>query len=456
MSSSRTPAELKTEMVRLDEIKPLKKNPRRGDVDFVRESLRRFGQYIPIVVRTETKEILKGNHTYFAAKEEDYERIAVVWRAGMSDEEAAKLSLTDNVASDRAEWDFPELAELLQSFDDVDGSGFTQQDFDAVLVQASAQTSPSPRDVDDPPAPKKPKRPKTKRGDLIQLGDHRLLCGSALSTQDTEKLLADHAPLLISTDPPYGVEFDPSWRDGAGLNSKRVQDLKGNRKAVPGLPPGRFSSAEPGYLDSDEARESTDGDRLADWSAAYELCPSAVVAYVWHADRFTDAVIAGLEAIGFERRQMLMWDKQQFAMGRSFYHWQHEPCWIAVRKGSKVAFHGKRDQSTVISAPSPKRTHGGSDEEKWDHANQKALATAMPGIANHLLPGEFVYDPFAGSGTTLIAAELLGRRCVAMEIDPGYCDVIVDRWEETTGRKARRPARPAAKKKPKSKPKKKS
>lgn len=444
--SSRVPAELRVEMVAIDDVRPLEVNPRRGDVERIAASIERFGQYVPLVVRSETGEILKGNHTWHGLKLVGAERIAIVRRSVADDDEAQRLALTDNTASDAADWDIPQLVDVLGELAKTDigleGTGFEDAHLVSFIAQASALSAPDPNDVEDP-APEPPKNPKTKPGDLILLGRHRLLCGSAIDAKAVEKLLGETAPLLIHTDPPYGVELDGSWRDDAGYNSQRFKGAKDHRaRAVAGAKPTH--AAEPSYTERDATNESTKGDTVVDWSPAFALCPSALVAYVWHADRWTDVVLAGLESIGFERVQMLIWDKEVFVLSRSMYHWQHEPAWIARRKGARVPWHGPKDQATIIRAPSPKRigaNHTAAAEGKWEHPTQKPLATAMPSIANHLLPGEFVYDPFCGSGTTLIAAEHLDRGCCAMEVDPGYCDVIVERWESLTGEKAKRPAR---------------
>jgi DNA modification methylase len=178
------------------------------------------------------------------------------------------------------------------------------------------------------------------------------------------------------------------------------------------------------------------GDTRVDWSDAFALVPSLTVGYVWHADVHSPAVAAGLERIGFEPVCLVIWDKGLFAIGRSWYHWGHEPCWVVRRTGAKAPFLGGRDQSTVWRAPSPKMLMAGSDEPKVDHPTQKPVALYEPPIANHLRQGEAVYDPFLGSGTALIAAECLRRRCYGMEIDPRYVEVAIERWEQFTGQKA--------------------
>jgi len=180
------------------------------------------------------------------------------------------------------------------------------------------------------------------------------------------------------------------------------------------------------------------GDTRVDWSEAFALVPSLEVGYVWHAGFHAAEVVAGLVRIGFEIASQIVWDKGLFAMGRSWYHWGHEPCWVVRKPGVPNLYIGERNQSTVWRAPSPKMIMGGSDEEKQDHPAQKPVVLSEIPIRNHLRLGEVVYDPFLGSGTTLVAAETLGRRCYGLEIDPKYCQVIIERWQGLTGRTAER------------------
>jgi DNA modification methylase len=147
-------------------------------------------------------------------------------------------------------------------------------------------------------------------------------------------------------------------------------------------------------------------------------------------------VAAGLERIGFEIVAQVIWDKGLFAMGRSWYHWSHEPCWVVRRSGAKVPFRGSRDQATIWRVPSPKMIMGGSTEQKQDHPTQKPLLLFETPIRNHLKAGGAVYEPFCGSGTALIAAERTGARCYGMEIDPIYVEVALRRWERFSAQTA--------------------
>jgi len=177
------------------------------------------------------------------------------------------------------------------------------------------------------------------------------------------------------------------------------------------------------------------GDTRADWSEAYALVPSLSVAYVWHASVFTREVLDGLLRIGFEHHQQIIWDKGRAVMTRTHYWFEHEPCWYVRKKNAP--WYGKPGaNSTIWTSPSPKFFMGGSGEDKFDHPTQKPIELMRRPILNHLRRGELVYDPFLGSGTTLAAAELTGRVCCAIELDPKYVDVAIQRWQSLSGKKA--------------------
>jgi DNA modification methylase len=272
--------------------------------------------------------------------------------------------------------------------------------------------------VDPDDVPEIPAEPYVRPGDLWILGNHRLLCGDATNPDDVVRLLDSAEPTLLATDPPYGVSLDPTWRDGVY---------------------NELGPAEQPYMRTKGHRNTTvSGDTRVDWSDAFALVPSLEVGYVWHAGVHAAQVAAGLERIGFEIAAQVIWDKGLFAMGRSWYHWAHEPCWVIRKPGVPHLFLGSRDQSTVWRAPSPKMIMGGSEEEKQDHPAQKPVLLYETPIRNHLRASESCYDPFVGSGTCFIAAETLDRRCYGLEIDPRYVQVTIERWQAFTGATAAR------------------
>jgi DNA modification methylase len=281
----------------------------------------------------------------------------------------------------------------------------------AMLAELMAQANaakPTPL-VHEDEVPEPPKVAITKPGDLWQLGAHRLLCGDSTKAEDVERLLGNRKPFIMVTDPPYGVEYDSDWRLEAGVN-KPWQKL---------------------------ASGKVQNDDRVDWSESYKLFPGHV-AYVWHAGRFAADLVVNLRAAAFEVRTQIIWSKPSLVMSRGHYHWQHEPCWYAVRKGGSAKWCGDRKQSTLWQIANMHRTQGSVDDGKTIHSTQKPVECMARPIRNHGDKDDDVYDPFLGSGTTMIAAEQLGRRCFAMELDPIYVDVAVARWERLTGKKAKR------------------
>jgi DNA modification methylase len=209
------------------------------------------------------------------------------------------------------------------------------------------------------------------------------------------------------TDPPYGVDLEPEWRERAGLNPRTRQG--GNLL----------------------------NDQRIDWSEAWALFPGDV-AYVWHAGIHAAEVALSLQRCGFEIRSQIIWRKQHFAISRGAYHWQHEPCWYAVRKGETAGWRGDRKQTTVweVANLNPFGGEATGENEATGHGTQKPVEIMRRPILNHTRPGEGCYDAFLGSGSTLIAAESSGRICYGMEIDPRYVDVAVERWQQFTGKEA--------------------
>jgi len=354
----------------------------------------------------------------------------------MDDATATAFMLADNRSADLGSYDDGLLAAILAEQAAADTLAATAYDAAdvAALLRAAGLDDRDPDAVPDvPPETEVYVQP----GELWALGPHRLLVGDATNVADVAKLLeGGAAPTLLATDPPYGVQLDQTWRDGAGCNALGPAqalymrtDAAEDAKRTAGGVRGRGQ----GYRNT-----TLSGDTRADWSAAFVLVPSLQVGYVWYASKHTLEVLGGLLAIGFELVQQVIWDKGLFAMSRQWYHWAHEPCVVVRRPGAKVPFYGERNQATIWRAPSPKMIMAGSTEERQDHPAQKPVVLFETPIANHLRAGEAVYDPFCGSGTALIAAERLGRRCYAMEIDPKYAQVTIERWRTFSGQSARR------------------
>lgn len=252
----------------------------------------------------------------------------------------------------------------------------------------------------------------TKPGDLWLLGQHRLLCGDSTDADSVARLLDRvTTPLLMTADPPYGVTYDPAWRQKA---------------------------AEAGRIKFGAKRTAAvTGDQQVDWSAAWKLFPGDI-AYVWHAGVLGSEVRAHLVESGFQVRNQIVWIKPSFAISRGHYNWQHEPCWYAVRVGRSAKWSGDHSQSTVWKAAPPGMSDAPREGTETDHGAQKPVALYAIPIRNHGKKGDGVYDPFVGSGTSIVAAEQVERSCFGLEIEPRFCDVVVERWQNLTGQKSKR------------------
>ena len=373
------------------------------NLDAIKGSLQKFGQQKPIVVDGNNI-VVAGNGTLEAAKSLGWTEIEIV-RTNLTGPEAIAFALADNRTAELAEWDIEPLNKTLQSLKDIDFD-LGSIGFDDDFMEAHTPTVENPGLTGPDEVPENVET-RCKPGDLWILGNHRLLCGDSTNVQHVERLMDGNTPVLMSTDPPYGVKLDQSWRDKA-LGSKAMG--KGNNKTI-------------------------QNDDQASWPGTYALFPGNIC-YVWHATSFTDVVKKDLEECDFEVRQMIIWNKSIMVMGRSAYHWKHEPCWYAVRKGKDANWKGDRKQTTVWDAASPNHIMSGSKDDKTEHPSQKPILLSEIPIMNHTNNGDGVYDPFLGSGSTLIACEKTGRKCYGMEIDPHYCDVIIKRWEDFTGKKA--------------------
>jgi DNA modification methylase len=401
--------------VEIATLDALEGNPRQGDVEAVKRSYERFGQRKPLVARRRPggrAEVTAGNTQLAAALELGWSEVAVVFTDD-DDDTARAWALADNRTSDLGRYDEKALLAFLQSVS-VTGdeellaaTGYTPSDV-AGLVARLRQGHTDANDIPEPPA-----TPMAQPGDVWLLGEHRLACGDATDPDVVALALDGAEPYLMVTDPPYGVELDPRWRDA--IYNKMGPEAKP-------------------YMSEGHGNRTLSGDTRADWSEAFELVPSLRVAYVWHGALHAVEVAEGLRRIGFKIVSHVIWDKGAWVISRGMYHWGHEPCWVA-RRGGKVPFYRPKNQGTVWRAPSPKMIMTGSDEEKFDHPAQKPLAVIEPPILNHLRPLGVVYEPFCGSGTTLMAAEVHGRRCVAIEIEPRYVDVTAKRWQLFTGSK---------------------
>ncbi|MDD4479457.1 MAG: DNA methyltransferase [Mesotoga sp.] len=326
---------------------------------------------------------------------QDYESEAAEWADVLADNELAL----------EAEIDLVEVKDILDSIPDIDVD-LTGYNIDQLMADIEAQGLGEETDAPEDPGARIDRAEelqhewKTEYGQVWEIPSktspgkaHRLMCGDSTKEDEVKKLLAGNVPFIMVTDPPYGVEYDPDWRNKAAAEGH----LSYGARAI-------------GKVKNDD---------IADWSAAWNLFPGSVV-YTWSPGG-DHVLITGKALVdcGFSIRSMIIWKKAHFAISRGAYHYQHEPCWYAVRKGAKSLWCGDRSQSTVWDIDHVKNETG--------HGTQKPLECMARPIRNHGGKDDDVYDPFLGSGTTMIAAERSDRICFGMEIDPKYCAVILQR-----------------------------
>ena len=384
----------------LERLIPYARNPRKNEsaVATVAASLKEFGWRQPIVVDEEMV-ILAGHTRLEAARQLGLSTAPVHVARGLTPAQARAYRLMDNRASENAEWDEAllglELGDLQGDGFDLGLTGFDDAELNRLLA-ALGDEADAREGEDD--VPETPADPVSRPGDLWILGNHRLLCGDSTVATDVERVLGGVAPLLMVSDPPYGVEYDPAWRNKAGAAA-----TKRTGKVL--------------------------NDDRADWREAWALFPGDV-AYVWHGALHATTVAESLEASGFAIRSQIIWAKERLVLSRGDYHWQHEPCAYAVKKSGKGHWAGDRKQTTLWRIPNK------DQDAETVHGTQKPVECMRRPILNNSSPGQAVYEPFMGSGTTLIAAETTGRVCLGIELNPAYVDVAIERWQRFTGKAA--------------------
>lgn len=383
-------------MVQVDGLIPYARNARTHSEEQVAQlcaSIREWGWTVPILLDEESG-IIAGHGRVMAARKLGLKEVPAMVAEGWSEAQRRAYVLADNKLAMNAGWDDALLGEELRELEglgfDLELTGFEGLEIDSLTAELTEGL------VDQDSIPELQEQVVSVKGDTWLLGNHRLRCGDSTVADDVAALLNGVEPHLMVTDPPYGVEYDPEWRKRAGVN-------KNDKKM--------------GVVQNDDR---------ADWQEAWDLFPGAV-AYIWHAGKFTHTVAESLERSGFEIKSQIIWAKDRFALSRSHYHWQHEPCWYVTK--AAASWSGDRSQSTVWNIPA-------RDDSGVGHGTQKPVECMRRPILNNSSPGQAVYEPFCGSGTTIIAGEMEGRHIYAMELDERYCDVIVRRWQEFAGKQA--------------------
>lgn len=375
-------------------------NPRRLSkkrAEELKKSLGKFGLCQPIVIQPSGK-IVGGHQRLKTLKSLNISEVTVALPSRvLSEREEQELTIRLNRSI--GEWDADILANVWDAKDLLDW-GFSEDELDIDIQTILGKNEDEDNGLLEPT-----KNPKTKLGDVYQLGNHRLICGDSTNLDTVRKLLPnnyeshqmDCDPILMVTDPPYGVNYDANWRSDSFKDGGK------------------------------RAKGKVQNDDQINWALAWSLFPGSV-AYVWHAAWFASEVHKSLLDAEFEIKSQIIWAKQHFALSRGDYHWQHEPCWYAIRQGHKHNWQGSRKECTVWEISNLNAFGTNSEDERTSHSTQKPLECMRKPIINNTAKDEGVYDPFLGSGTTLIACEELDRKCYGIELDPAYCDLIVDRW----------------------------
>lgn len=418
---------LQVEMRRTEELIPYLRNARLHSdqqIGQIANSIAEFGFVNPILVGDDDV-IVAGHGRLAAAERLGLEEVPVIVLSHLTPAQRRALVIADNNIALNAAWDEEtlarELAALKDEEFDLDVLAFDDGQVEALLegledglfdrggsVLSPGEEGEGGEGAGGPPpnhsvegeddVPEPPAEPVSRPGDVWQLGKHRLICGDSTSAVDVKALLGAAKPMLMVTDPPYGVEYDPNWRNEAGAaTTKRTGKVL--------------------------------NDDRADWREAWALFPGDV-AYVWHGALHTHTVAESLESVGLKLRAQIIWGKERLVLSRGDYHWMHEPCWYAVRKTGKGWWAGDRKQTTLWLIPNK------DQDADTIHGTQKPVECMRRPMLNNSVAGGAVYEPFMGSGTTLIAAETCGRVCFGIELNPIYVDVAVERWQNLTGRKA--------------------
>ena len=374
--------------VKLTELKPYEKNPRINDkaVKYVAESIKEFGFKVPIVI-DKNNVIVAGHTRYKASMELGLNEVPCIIADDLNEEQIKAFRLADNKVGEIAEWDFKLLAEELQGIDDLDMEAFGFE-----MPKNEEEVEEDEYEVE------LPKEPKAKLGQVYKLGRHRLMCGDSTKVEDVAKLMDGAKADMLLTDPPYNVSYEGGTKDKLKIKNDNMSDDKFRQFLI-------------------EA-----------FSRANEVMKEGSVFYIWHADSEGYNFRGACFNIGWKVRQCLIWNKNSMVLGRQDYQWKHEPCLYGWKEGASHLWATDRKQTTVLDFDRPNRNA--------EHPTMKPVKLFDYLIKNNTKSEDVVLDLFAGSGTTIIACEQNKRIGYAMELDPKYVDVIIDRWETLTGEKA--------------------
>ena len=371
---------------KISEIQPYQNNPRDNSkaIDAVAASIKEFGFKVPIVI-DKNGVIVAGHTRYEASKKLGLEEVPCVIADDLTDEQVKAFRLADNKTAELASWN-PELLEVeMSAIESIDMTEF------GFIEPEKAEAVEDDFDIEPP------EEPTAQRGEIWQLGAHRVMCGDSTDVSDVKKLLGGVQADLYLTDPPYNIGYE-------GKTKKKL-------------------TIENDIQDSDSFRNFL----VLAFSAAKEVMKAGAAFYIWHADTEGYNFRGACMDVGWQVRENLIWSKDVFTLGRQDYQWRHEPCLYGWNEGSH-AWYSDRKQSTILEFARPKRSE--------EHPTMKPIPLFDYQIRNSSKEGDIVFDSFGGSGTTIMACEQNGRKGYCMELDPKYVDVIIKRWETFTGKKA--------------------
>jgi site-specific DNA-methyltransferase (adenine-specific) len=357
-------------------------------------SIKEFGFATPICVAEGT--ILAGHGRVMAAKKLGMEEVRTVDLSHLTPAQRRAYVIADNKLALNAGWDeeilAAEIERLKEDEFDVSVLGFSDEE----LAEMANETNQGLTDPDETPEP--PEQPVSVLGDVWVMGKHRVMCGDSTSAESITKLLAGKKADLWITDPPYNVAYEGKTKDALTIQNDSMED-------------GKFREFLRGAYAAADANMREGG-----------------VFYIWHADTEGFNFRGAAHDIGWKARQCLVWVKNVMAMGRQDYQWRHEPCLYGWKEGAGHSWESDRKQTTVLEFKKPSRN--------GEHPTMKPIELFAYQIGNSSRAGGIVLDSFGGSGTTAIACEQLGRQAHLMELDPGYVDVIVKRWQDFAGKQA--------------------
>lgn len=384
---------------KIEEIKEYENNPRNNDnaVEYVARSIKDFGFKIPIIV-DKNNVIVAGHTRYKAAKELNLTEVPCIVADDLTDEQIKAFRLVDNKSAELAEWNLELLNIELENIHDIDMNLYN---FELSELLDNV--------IEDDYEIELPEEPKTKHGDIYKLGNHYLMCGDSTKESDVAKLMNNNKADLFLTDPPYNVALG---------NHDTPETARQRHRRTDGLIIMNDKMSDNDFLDFLTKCFSIAKDNMKDGASFY----------IWHADNESLTFRQALKNSGLELRQTLIWNKNAITLGRQDYQWKHEPCLYGWKDGASHSWFSDRSQPTVLDFKKPSKSEG--------HPTMKPIELFAYQIKNSSKVNDIVLDTFGGSGTSIIACEQLNRICFTMELDPRYCDVIVDRWETFTNQKA--------------------